>query len=138
MSTPERREPTEPSTSEHDLLLSLVEEGMRRKGRIADAARRASEGGPDTPEALEELRAEAHALKGAAAVVGVTRLFELGRALEDQLLPAVEEGSLTRELAAAAARAARAFVEGAQAAAEAAAEPPSVTASIEELTTKIT
>ena len=85
-------------------------------------------------EALDELRAEAHALKGAAAVVGVHRLFELGRALEDRLLEAVEEGSLSRETAAAAARAARAFVEGAEAAAQAATEPPSVTASIEELT----
>ncbi len=134
MSTPERRQPTEPSTSEHELLLSLVEEGKRRKGRIADAARRASEGGESVPEALEELRAEAHALKGAAAVVGVTRLFELGRALEEPLLEAIEDGALSSEHARIVSRAARAYVEGAEAAAAGEAEPASVADSIEELT----
>ncbi len=126
-------EPTEPSTTEHELLVTLADEGKRRESRLADGALRASEGGPGVLEALEELRTEAHALKGAAAVVGQSRLFELGRALEDRLVAAIEDGSLERGQAEAIARAARAYVEGAEAAAEGTAEPPSVLASIEDL-----
>jgi chemotaxis protein histidine kinase CheA len=126
---------TEPSTSEHELLISLVDEGRRREGRLADGAQRASdaEPGPGARATLEELRAEAHALKGAAAVVGQTRLFELGRALEDMLVDAIAGGSLSQRRAEAIGRAAHAYVEGAEAAAEGAGEPESVRGSIEEL-----
>ncbi len=125
--------PTEPSTTEHELLLTLADEGKRREGRLAEGARQASEGGPGARDALEELRTEAHALKGAAAVVGQTRLFELGRALEDKLVAAIEDGSISRDQADSIARAAHAYVEGAEAAAEGGAEPPSVMASIDDL-----
>ncbi len=132
MSQP-RREPTEPSTTEHELLISLVDEGTRRYPRFAEGARRAAEGGAGVHEVLEELRTEAHALKGAAAVVGQPRLFELGRALEDELVSAIEDGSLSERKAAAVERAARAYVEGAEAAAEGIPEPASLMASIEDL-----
>jgi HPt (histidine-containing phosphotransfer) domain-containing protein len=128
-----RREPTEPSTSEHDLLVTLVDEGRRREGRLATGARRASEGGAEARATLEELRTEAHALKGAAAVLGQTRLFELGRALEDELAAAAEEGRITARKAEAIGHGAHAYVEGAEAAAKGTAEPPSVMASIEDL-----
>jgi HPt (histidine-containing phosphotransfer) domain-containing protein len=131
--TPDSREPTEPSTTEHDLLVTLVDEGRRREGRLGSGARQASEGGPDARATLEELRTEAHALKGAAAVLGQTRLFELGRALEDELAAAAEEGSIAKGKAEAIGRGAQAYVEGAEAAANGAAEPPSVMASIEAL-----
>lgn len=135
MSDSRERIQTEPSTSEHELLISLVDEGRRREGRLADGAQRASdsEPGPGTRATLEELRAEAHALKGAAAVVGQTRLFELSRALEGLLLDAIAAGSLSQRRAEAIARAAHAYVEGAEATAEGASEPESVRSSIEDL-----
>jgi HPt (histidine-containing phosphotransfer) domain-containing protein len=127
------RPPTEPSTSEHDLLETLVDESRRREGRLADGAKRASEDGPRARDMLEELRTEAHALKGAAAVLGQTRLFELGRALEDELATAAEDGKLGPRKADAIGRGARAYVEGAEAAAKGGTVPPSVMASIEDL-----
>jgi HPt (histidine-containing phosphotransfer) domain-containing protein len=129
------RQPTEPSTSEHELLVSLVDEGRRREGRLADGAQRAIDAGSgdDVRAALEEIRAEAHALKGAAAVVGQTRLFELARALEDLILDAIAAGSLSQRRAAAIADAAHAFVEGAVASADGASEPESVRHSIDNL-----
>jgi chemotaxis protein histidine kinase CheA len=129
------RQPTEPSTSEHELLVSLVDEGRRREGRLADGAQRAiaAESGDDVRAALEEIRAEAHALKGAAAVVGQTRLFELARALEDLILDAIAAGSLSQRRAASIAAAAHAFVEGAVASADGASEPESVRDSIDNL-----
>ena len=134
MSPPsDERGPTEPSTSEHDLLITLVDEGRRREGRLASGAIQASEGGPSARETLEELRTEAHALKGAAAVLGQTRLFELGRALEDKLAAAVDDGRIDPGKAETIGRAARAYVEGAEAAVNGTAEPPSVLASIEDL-----
>jgi chemotaxis protein histidine kinase CheA len=129
------RRPTEPSTSEHELLVSLVDEGRRREGRLADGAQRATDAEPgDAARAtLEEIRTEAHALKGAAAVVGQTRLFELARALEDLLVDAIAAGSLSQRRAAAIADAAHAFVEGAVASADGASEPESVRHSIDNL-----
>jgi chemotaxis protein histidine kinase CheA len=129
------RQPTEPSTSEHELLVSLVDEGRRREGRLADGARRSidAESGDEVRAALEEIRAEAHALKGAAAVVGQTRLFELARALEDLILDAIAAGSLSQRRAEAIANAAHAFVEGAAASADGVGEPESVRDSIDQL-----
>ncbi len=124
---------TEPSSSEHELLISLVDEGRRRQGRISDAARRATGGKDGAPEALEELRAEAHALKGAAAVVGVPRLFELGKMLEDLAMDAIAGGSLSLRRSESIERAAAAYLEGAEAAATGEAEPPSVMASMDDL-----
>jgi HPt (histidine-containing phosphotransfer) domain-containing protein len=124
---------TEPSTTEHELLVSLVDEGRRRKGRLAQAAQRATGANEETVEALEEIRAEAHALKGAAAVVGVPRLFELGKALEDLALDAIAGGSLSLRRAEAIERAAQAFVEGAEASATGEPEPASVAASMDDL-----
>jgi chemotaxis protein histidine kinase CheA len=132
--TPNGQPPTEPSTTEHELLISLVDEGKRRESRLAEGAHRATGEGEGTAETLEELRAEANALKGAAAVVGQPRLFELGRALEDALLDAIDgSGRLTQRRADAVERAAHAYVEGAEAIATGAAEPPSIRASIDDL-----
>ena len=129
------RQPTEPSTSEHELLVTLADEGRRREGRLTDGAQRAIDAEPgDAARAiLEEIRAEAHALKGAAAVVGQTRLFELARALEDVLVDAIAAGSLSQRRAAKIADAAHAFVEGAKASADGASEPESVRDSIDNL-----
>lgn len=134
MTADDGQQPTEPSTTEHELLISLVDEGRRRENRLADGARRATQDAEDTAETLEELRAEAHALKGAAAVVGQPRLFELGRALEGVLVEAIDgSGRLTQRRADAVERAAHAYVEGAVAAASGAAEPASISASIDAL-----
>jgi HPt (histidine-containing phosphotransfer) domain-containing protein len=124
---------TEPSTTEHELLVSLVDEGRRREGRLAEAARRATGGNDGAGEALEEIRAEAHALKGAAAVVGAPRLFELGKALENLVMDAIAGGSLSLRRAEAIERAAHAFVEGAEASATGEPEPASVAASMDDL-----
>lgn len=132
--TPDGQPPTAPSTTEHELLISLVDEGRRRVDRLADGAHRATSGTEGTAEVLEELCAEAHALKGAAAVVGQPRLFELGRALEEALVNAIDgSGRLTLRRARAVERAAHAYVEGAEAAAKGAGEPPSIRASIDDL-----
>jgi HPt (histidine-containing phosphotransfer) domain-containing protein len=124
---------TEPSTTEHELLISLVDEGRRREERLAEAARRATGGADAAGEALEEIRAEAHALKGAAAVVGAPRLFELGKALENLAMDAIAGGSLSMRRAEAIERAAHAFVEGAEASATGEPEPASVAASMDDL-----
>ena len=129
----EGKPPTEPSTSEHELLISLVDEGRRREGRLTEAAKRATGGHDAAPAALEELRAEAHALKGAAAVVGQPRLFELGKALEDLAMDAIAGGSLSLRRAEAVERAAHAYVEGAEAAAGGQKEPPSIATSMDDL-----
>jgi chemotaxis protein histidine kinase CheA len=129
----EGKQPTEASTSEHELLISLVDEGRRREGRLTEAARRATGGQGEAEEALEELRAEAHALKGAAAVVGAPRLFELSKALEDLVMDAIAGNSLSIRRAEAVERAAHAFVEGAEAAATGEPEPASIRASMDDL-----
>src|ERR1044072_6439846 len=113
----EGKPPTEPSTTEHELLISLVDEGRRREERLAEAAGRPTGGDDGAGEALEEIRAEAHALKGAAAVVGVPRLFELGKALEDLANDAIAGGSLSMRRAGAIERAGHAHAAGAQASA---------------------
>lgn len=75
---------------------------------------------------IEELRVEAHGLKGAALVVGQDRLADLARLIEEYLAGCVDSGRINLTNAAAVITATSAFAEGAQAAAEGVGEPSSV------------
>ena len=79
---------------------------------------------------VEELRVEAHGLKGAALVVGQNRLADLAREIELFLAGCVDTGRIKPGAAAALIAGASAFNEGAQAAAEGVGEPSSVADSL--------
>ena len=81
----------------------------------------------------ETLRAEAHALKGTAAVVQLQRLAELAGLMESDLAEADKAGELRPNRAHQIADAAKALSEGAAAAAEGKEEPPDVGRSLAQL-----
>lgn len=83
----------------------------------------------------ETLRAEAHALKGTASVVGLQRLAELAGLMESDLKDAVKNASIKENRARQIAEAAQALADGAQAASEGRDEPPDVGRSLAQLFT---
>jgi HPt (histidine-containing phosphotransfer) domain-containing protein len=83
----------------------------------------------------ETLRAEAHALKGTAGVVGLQRLAELAGLMESDLKDAVKNATIKENRARQISEAAQALAEGAQAAAEGRDEPPDVGRSLAQLFT---
>jgi HPt (histidine-containing phosphotransfer) domain-containing protein len=82
---------------------------------------------------FEALRAEAHALKGTAAVVGLQRLSELAGLMESDLAEAAKSGELRESRGRQIAEAAKALAEGAEAAAAGEEEPPDVGRSLAQL-----
>jgi chemotaxis protein histidine kinase CheA len=112
--------------SDPDLLSMLAAEAGRRTPKIIDGLEALAASGEKDPERLEELRVEAHGLKGAALVVGQDRLADLAREIEQFLAGCVDTGRIKPGAAAALVAGASAFNEGAQAAAEGVAEPSSV------------
>ena len=111
----------------------LATEAERRTpGIIAGVEELASSGEKDSKR-IEQLRVEAHGLKGAALVVGQNRLADLARELEIFLVACAETGEIQPGSAAMLVAAASAFNEGAQAAAEGVGEPSSVGDSLEAL-----
>lgn len=81
----------------------------------------------------EALRAESHALKGTAAVVGLQRLSELAGLMESDLAEAAKTGQLRDSRVQQISDAAKALAEGAEAAASGNEEPPDVGRSLAQL-----
>jgi chemotaxis protein histidine kinase CheA len=111
----------------------LASEADRRSPEIIAGIEALASSGESDPARIEELRVEAHGLKGAALVVGQDRLADLARRIEKFLADAVESGRIKPGSAATVIAAASAFNEGAQAAAEGVGEPSSVRDSLSAL-----
>jgi HPt (histidine-containing phosphotransfer) domain-containing protein len=109
-----------------ELLASFAGEARRRCDVI-------SAGLATETSDFETLRAESHALKGTAAVVGLQRLAELAGLMESDLAEAKKSGILRSARAHQIADAAKALAEGAAAAAEVKDEPPDVGRSLAQL-----
>jgi chemotaxis protein histidine kinase CheA len=109
-----------------ELLTMLAAEAERRSPTIISGIEDLAASGEADSDRIEELRVEAHGLKGAALVVGQERLADLARLIEQFLAGCVESGEVNTAGAAAVVTAASAFTEGAQAAAEGVREPSSV------------
>ncbi len=109
----------------------LAAEAERRTPTIINGIEALAASGEKDSARIEELRVEAHGLKGAALVVGQNRLADLARKIELYLADCVDPGRISTGAAATLVAAASAFTEGAQAAAEDVTEPSSVTESLE-------
>lgn len=108
------------------LIESFAEEARRR----CDVIVAGLETGTSDYEAL---RAESHALKGTAAVVGLQRLSELAGLMESDLAEAAKTGELRDSRVRQISDAAKALAEGAEAAAAGNDEPPDVGRSLAQL-----
>lgn len=111
----------------------LAAEADRRGPGLIGGIEELAASGKKDPDRVEELRSEAHGLKGAASVVGQDRLAELARLIEVFLADCAEKGTIEPGSAATLVTATSAFDEGAQAAAEGVAEPATVGESLEAL-----
>jgi chemotaxis protein histidine kinase CheA len=119
--------------SDPELLTMLASEAERRSPTIISGVEELAASGKKDPGRIEELRVEAHGLKGAALVVGQERLAELAKLIEQFLAGSVDSGRINLTSAAAVVTATSAFTEGAQAAAEGVREPSSVSDSLNTL-----
>jgi HPt (histidine-containing phosphotransfer) domain-containing protein len=117
---------SEGDNSEGELLDSFAVEARRRCDVIVAGLETATDD-------FETLRAEAHALKGTAGVVGLQRLAELAGLMESDLNDATKSGQLREGRALQISDAAKALAEGAEAAAEGKDEPPDVGRSLAQL-----
>ena len=113
-----------------ELLTMLAAEAERRTPAIITGVEELAVSGDEDSTRIEQLRVEAHGLKGAALVVGQDRLADLAREIEQFLARCVESGLIPAGSAGALVAAASAFNEGAQAAAEGVGEPSSVSDSL--------
>ena len=111
----------------------LATEAERRSPTIIVGVEQLAASGDIDSARIEELRVEAHGLKGAALVVGQERLADLARLIEEFLAGCRDSGEINPASAAAVITATSAFTEGAQAAAEGVGEPSSVRDSLETL-----
>jgi chemotaxis protein histidine kinase CheA len=109
-----------------ELLGMLAAEAGRRTPTIIEGLEALAASDDKDSARIEELRVEAHGLKGAALVVGQDRLADLAKQMEQFLAGCVDTGRLGPGAAAALVAGASAFNEGAQAAAEGVSEPSSV------------
>jgi chemotaxis protein histidine kinase CheA len=119
--------------AETDLLDMLASETDRRADTIIEGVEKlAGSGEPDSAR-VEELRIEAHGLKGAAMVVGQSRLGELAEQLERFFADRTDSGRIDPKEAAIAVAAVSSLDEAAKAVAEGVPEPPSVADSLRRL-----
>ena len=109
-----------------ELLGMLAAEAGRRTPTIIEGLEALAASDKKDSARIEELRVEAHGLKGAALVVGEDRLADLAKRMEEFLAGCVDTGLITPGAAAALVAGASAFNEGAEAAADGVAEPSSV------------
>ena len=109
-----------------ELLDSFADEARRRCDVIAAGL------ATETTD-FETMRNEAHALKGAAAVLGLRRLSELAGLMESDLAEAKKTGVIRGGRSHQIADAAKALAEGAGAAATGEEEPPDVGRSLAQL-----
>jgi chemotaxis protein histidine kinase CheA len=119
--------------ADDELLTMLAAEAERRSPTIIAGVEALAASGDKDPDRIEQLRVEAHGLKGAALVVGQERLADLARKMEQFLADSVKTGRIKPGPAAAVISAASAFNEGAHAAAEGVGEPSSVGDSLQAL-----
>lgn len=117
---------SEKTDSESELLASFADEAKRRCDVIAAGL------ATETND-FETMRMEAHALRGAAAVVGLRRLAELAGLMESDLDEAKKTGTIRGGRTHQIADAAKAIAEGAAAAAKGEEEPPDVGRSLAQL-----
>jgi chemotaxis protein histidine kinase CheA len=110
----------------------LASETDRRGKTLIKGVKKLASGKPD-PERVEELRVDAHGIKGAAMVVGQERLAELARGIEDALAARSDSGEIDDGLADHIVTAVNALEEGALAAANGSEEPASVGESLKAL-----
>jgi chemotaxis protein histidine kinase CheA len=110
----------------------LASETSRRSETLIAGVRELSASGPD-PEKVEQLRVDAHGIKGAAMVVGQERLAELARLIEEALAARADTGEIEDGLATSIVGAVNALHEGTKAAATGAEEPPAVAESFKAL-----
>jgi HPt (histidine-containing phosphotransfer) domain-containing protein len=111
----------------------LASEADRRGPTIISGLEELAASEKNDPDRIEQIRVEAHGLKGAAMVVGEERLAELARLLEQSLAGAKDSGQIAPAAAATLIAGTSAFSEGAHAAAEGGTEPPSVGESLDAL-----
>jgi chemotaxis protein histidine kinase CheA len=116
-----------------DLLDMLASETDRRAGAIIAGVEKLAGSGESDSARVEELRVEAHGLKGAAMVVGQSRLGELAEQLERFFSERIDSGRIEPKEAAAAIAAVSSLDEAAKAVAEGGPEPPSVAESLRRL-----
>jgi chemotaxis protein histidine kinase CheA len=119
--------------AETDLLDMLASETDRRAGAIIGGVEELAGSGDSDSARVEALRVEAHGLKGAAMVVGQSRLGELAEQLERFFADRIESGRIEPKEAAAAVAAVSSLDEAAKAVAEGGPEPPSVAESLRRL-----
>ena len=119
--------------SDPELLTMLAAEAERRGPTIITGIEQLATSGEKDSARIEELRVEAHGLKGAALVVGQDRLADLAKGIEQFLRGCLDSGQINPAAAAAVITATSAFSEGAQAAAEGVGEPSSVGDSLQAL-----
>ena len=120
------RRMSEKTSPDAELLASFAEEAKRRCDVIAAGL------ATETTD-FETMRIEAHALRGAAGVVGLRRLAELAGLMESDLAEAKKTGSIRGGRTHQIADAAKAISEGAAAAAKGEEEPPDVGRSLAQL-----
>ena len=77
-----------------ELLSMLAAEAERRTPTIITGLEELAASGEKDSARIEELRVEAHGLKGAALVVGQNRLADLARELEQFLAGCAETGRI--------------------------------------------
>jgi HPt (histidine-containing phosphotransfer) domain-containing protein len=118
-------EKTTPSP-DAELLASFAEEARRRCDVIAAGL------ATETTD-FETMRIEAHALRGAAGVVGLRRLAELAGLMESDLAEAKKTGTIRGGRSHQIADAAKALADGAAAASKGEEEPPDVGRSLAQL-----
>jgi chemotaxis protein histidine kinase CheA len=119
--------------SQTELLDMLATETDRRSAAIIEGVEALAKAGESDPDRVESLRVEAHGLKGAALVVGQSRLAELALRIETILTTRLAHGTIDMDLAAKLVPATSALREGAQAAADGSKEPPSVGKALDSL-----
>ena len=116
-----------------ELLDMLASETSRRSEALIAGVQELTASGQPDPERVEQLRVDAHGIKGAAMVVGQERLAELARLIEDALAARADSGQIEDDLATNIVGAVNALHEGTQAAAGGAEEPQAIEDSIKAL-----
>jgi chemotaxis protein histidine kinase CheA len=119
--------------AEADLLDMLASETDRRAGAIIEGVEKLAGSGRSDSARVEELRVDAHGLKGAAMVVGQTRLGELAEQVERFFAERIDSGRIEPREAATVVTAVSSLDEAAKAVAEGGPEPPSVAESLRRL-----
>jgi chemotaxis protein histidine kinase CheA len=112
--------------ADDELLTMLAAEAGRRTPGLIEGIEQVAASNKKDSDRIEQLRIEAHGLKGAALVVGQDRLADLAKKIEQRLAECRDGGRIAPAPAADLIAAASALNEGAEAAAEGISEPPTV------------